>query len=43
MGAISKFKNSIIDGNKISKFEKKWISLMSNLGLYNKLKQTTDT
>ena len=40
MGAISKFKNSIIDGNKISKFEKKWISLMSNLGLYNKLKQT---
>lgn len=40
MGAISKLKNSIIDGNKISKFEKKWISLMANLGLYNKLKQT---
>lgn len=40
MKAISNLKNSIITGNKIAKFEKKWISLMSNLGLYNKLKQT---
>ena len=40
MEAISKFKNNIITGNKISKFEKKWVSLMANLGLYNKLKQT---
>ncbi|WP_297711964.1 FtsK/SpoIIIE domain-containing protein [Clostridium sp.] len=30
----------IRDGIKIAKFEKKWISLMANLGLYNKLKQT---
>lgn len=40
MKAISNLKNSIIIGNKIAKFEKKWISLMANLGLYNKLKQT---
>ena len=31
---------AIMDGIKIAKFEKKWISLMANLGLYNKLKQT---
>lgn len=31
---------AIMDGIKIVKFEKKWISLMANLGLYNKLKQT---
>lgn len=31
---------TIRDGIKIYKFEKKWISLMANLGLYNKLKQT---
>lgn len=40
MGAISNIKDSFVTGNKIAKFEKKWISLMSNLGLYNKLKQT---
>lgn len=31
---------AIMDGIKIAKFEKKWISLMANLVLYNKLKQT---
>ena len=36
MKAIDKIK----EGIKISKFENKWISLMANLGLYNKLKHT---
>lgn len=40
MKAISNLKESVITGNKIAKFEKKWISLMANLGLYNKIKQT---
>ena len=31
---------AIRESMKIAKFEKKWISLMSNLGLYNKMKQT---
>lgn len=33
---FEKFKNS----TKIANFEKKWINLMANLGLYNKLKDT---
>lgn len=31
---------AIRESMKIAKFEKKWIILMSNLGLYNKMKQT---